>query len=44
MPSAVFNYLFARLYDNDPDQVAGIILISTVLSYLTLPLLLAMTR
>ena len=41
MPTAVFNYLFAIQYNNKPDDVAGIILISTVLSVLTLPLLLA---
>lgn len=41
MPTAVFNYLFAIQYNNKPGDVAGIILISTVLSFLTLPLLLA---
>lgn len=42
MPAAVFNYLFARLYDNDPDEVAGIILMSTVLTYLALPAVIAL--
>lgn len=41
MPVAVFNYLFARMYDNEPEEVAGMILVSTVLSYLTLPFLVA---
>jgi malate permease and related proteins len=41
MPTAVFNYLFAVQYNNKPEDVAGIILISTVLSFATLPLLLA---
>jgi predicted permease len=41
MPTAVFNYLFALRYDNRPDEVAGIVVISTLLSFLTLPLLLA---
>jgi predicted permease len=41
MPVAVFNYLFARIYDNQPEEVAGMVLVSTVLSYLTLPLLVA---
>jgi predicted permease len=41
MPTAVFNYLFALQYDNRPDDVAGIVLVSTVLSFATLPLLLA---
>jgi predicted permease len=37
MPTAVFNYLFARMYGADPDEVAGLVLISTFTSYLTLP-------
>jgi malate permease and related proteins len=41
MPAAVFNYLFARMYDNRPDEVAGVILVSTVMSAVTLPLILA---
>lgn len=41
MPAAVFNYLFAAHYNNRPSDVAGIVLISTALSFLTLPLLLA---
>lgn len=40
MPTAVFNYLFAVRYDNRPSDVAGIVVVSTVLSFLTLPLLL----
>ncbi len=40
MPAAVFNYLFARLYDNRPDEVAGVILVSTLMSAFTLPLVL----
>ena len=41
MPAAVFNYLFARMHGNSPDEVAGLILVSTLLSVLTLPLILA---
>lgn len=41
MPTAVFNYLFAVRYDNRPTEVAGIVVVSTVLSFITLPLLLA---
>lgn len=41
MPTAVFNYLFAVRYDNNPGDVAGIVLVSTVMSFITLPLLLA---
>ncbi len=40
MPAAVFNYLFARMYDNRPDEVAGVILVSTLMSAFTLPLVL----
>ena len=39
MPAAIFSYLFAARYDRDPDDVAGIVLLSTFLSALTLPLL-----
>ncbi len=41
MPAAVFNYLFARMHGNSPDEVAGLVLVSTLLSVLTLPLVLA---
>jgi len=46
MPVAVFNYLFAATYDQRPGAVAGSVLISTAISFLTLPflLLLAMGR
>jgi len=40
MPAAVFNYLLAARYDRHPEDVAGAILVSTVLSFLTLPALL----
>lgn len=40
MPVAVFNYLFAKAYNREPEEVAGIVLISTVISFATLPLLL----
>lgn len=40
MPVAVSNYLFAQLYDRQPVEVAGMVLISTALSFATLPLLL----
>jgi predicted permease len=41
MPVAVFNYLFAQRYAREPEDVAGMVLISTVISFLTLPLLLS---
>lgn len=40
MPVAVFNYLWAVRYDTAPEEVAGMVLGSTVLSFVTLPLLL----
>lgn len=41
MPPAVFNYLLAEQYGTGPEEVAGLVLVSTVLSFLSLPLLLA---
>jgi predicted permease len=40
MPVAVSNYLFAQLYDREPEEVAGMVLVSTMISFATLPLLL----
>jgi predicted permease len=40
MPAAVLNYLFAVRYGNDPQDVAGIVVISTVMSVVALPLFL----
>jgi len=39
LPVAVFNYLFAARYKTDPDTVAGAVVLSTVLSFATLPVL-----
>lgn len=41
MPTAVFCYLFAQLYDRRPQDVAGAVMLSTLLSVITLPALLA---
>jgi malate permease and related proteins len=41
MPAAVFNYLFAVRYGRAADDVAGIVLVSTLLGALTMPLLVA---
>jgi malate permease and related proteins len=41
MPTAVFTYLFAVRAKTRPEEVGGIVVISTVLSFATLPLLLA---
>ncbi len=40
MPVAVFNYLFAQRYNTAPEEVAGMVVISTALSFASLPLLL----
>jgi predicted permease len=41
MPAAMFSYLFAARYDRAPDDVAGIVLLSTLFSVLTLPFVVA---
>jgi malate permease and related proteins len=40
MPVAVFNYLWALRYDNSPEEVAAMVLGSTILAFLAMPLLL----
>ena len=40
MPVAVFCYLFAQMYDQKPEEVAGVVIISTVLGFSILPALL----
>jgi len=37
MPVAVLNYLFAARYDRSPEEVAGLVLVSTAISLITLP-------
>jgi predicted permease len=39
MPLAVFNFLLAARYDRHPEDVAGAIVISTLISFLTMPVL-----
>jgi len=39
-PVAVYNYLFAQRWNNQPEEVAGVVVISTLLSILTIPFLL----
>jgi hypothetical protein len=41
MPAAVFNYLFAARYERAPDEVAGIVLMSTLIGALLLPFIVA---
>jgi len=40
MPVAVFNYLFAQYYSREPEQVAGMVVLSTAASFVILPVLL----
>jgi predicted permease len=40
MPVAVMNYLFAERYNKEPEDVAGIVTVSTLMSYVTLPMIL----
>jgi hypothetical protein len=42
MPVAVFNYLFACMYGNGPEEVAGMVVVSTGIAYLGLPALVAL--
>jgi predicted permease len=40
MPAAVFNYLLAQRYDRSPEEVASLVVVSTLLAACVLPLLL----
>lgn len=40
MPAAVFNYMMAERYGRSPSEVASVVVLSTLLSFATLPLLL----
>lgn len=40
MPIAVFNYLLALRYNRQPEEVAGMVLVSTLIAFAGLPLLL----
>lgn len=39
MPVAVFNYLLALRYQQQPQAIAGVVVISTIMSFVTLPAL-----
>ena len=41
MPVAVYNYLFAEIYKNEPNDVASLVIVSTLMSVVTTPILLA---
>lgn len=40
MPAAVFNHLFAERYGRAPDEIAGLVVLSTLLGFVSLPFLL----
>jgi predicted permease len=40
MPAAVFNYLWAQVYGRDSAAVAGVVVLSTALAFLLLPVIL----
>lgn len=37
MPVAVLNYLFAARYGRSPEEVAGLVLVSTTIAFITMP-------
>ncbi|MBR45649.1 MAG: transporter [Rhodospirillaceae bacterium] len=39
MPIAVFNYLFASYYEREPEEVASLVVLSSLLAFLLMPLL-----
>lgn len=43
MPTAIVNYVFAERFRSDAQQVAGAVVVSTMLSFAVLPLILAAT-
>jgi len=40
MPVAVYNYVYAQMYNSRPDEIASLVVVSTVISVFTIPLLL----
>ena len=40
MPAAVYNYMFAARYDNKPEDVAGLVVLSTAMAIGALPIFL----
>ena len=42
MPVAVYSYLFAQRWNNEPEEVAGLVVVSTLASVATIPTLLTL--
>jgi malate permease and related proteins len=40
MPVAVYNYLFALKWNNQPEEVASLVVVSTIVSIFSVPALL----
>jgi predicted permease len=40
MPAAVFNYILAQRYQRSPEEVASVVVLSTVMAFVLLPFLL----
>ena len=41
MPAAVFNYLWAAQYERNPEAVAGVVFVSTLLTFAALPVIIS---
>lgn len=41
MPAAVFNFLWASYYERNPEAVAGVVFVSTLLAFVALPAIVA---
>lgn len=41
MPVAVYNYVYSRIYGREPEEIASLVVVSTLFSVFTIPLLLA---
>ena len=41
MPVAVYNYVYSQMYDRDPEEIASFVVVSTIVSVISVPLLLA---
>ena len=42
MPVAVYNYVYSQMYEKDPEEIASLVVISTLISIITIPLLLTL--
>jgi predicted permease len=42
MPVAVYNYVYSQMYEKEPEGVASLIVVSTLISVITIPVLLSL--